>query len=207
MTCKRTTALLGRYLDGELPDAARRDVEEHLGACDECCRQVEDLRRLSQVLRQSEVPLSQEQSQEMARGFQAKLQARVTAEQRRSWWPPRLVAERPGWAMAVATACLLVAVAGGALRFQERARQVDSGVAGGGAAGTVVVSAENRAEVAAASTRLATLDVNQAMNVLATESDVQLVSTAPPPTDVQLAFRDLLMEAGAFEHEERSGST
>jgi anti-sigma factor RsiW len=41
---------LDAYLDGELPDADRRRVEQHLAACGECATELSRLRRLSAMI-------------------------------------------------------------------------------------------------------------------------------------------------------------
>lgn len=49
-------ALLGPYLDGELPDARRQEVEAHLRECPACAREMQQLRSLSQRLRAASTP-------------------------------------------------------------------------------------------------------------------------------------------------------
>ena len=53
ITCKEVVEILNDYLEGELPTAERRRVEEHLGGCDGCTMVLEEFRetiRLSGVL-------------------------------------------------------------------------------------------------------------------------------------------------------------
>lgn len=47
--CERE-ALLGPYHDGELSDAARREVEAHVAACPDCARELHRLRAISRRL-------------------------------------------------------------------------------------------------------------------------------------------------------------
>ena len=47
--CERE-ALLGPYHDGELSDAARREVEAHVASCPDCARELQRLRAISQRL-------------------------------------------------------------------------------------------------------------------------------------------------------------
>jgi anti-sigma factor RsiW len=44
------------YHDGELPEAQRREVEEHLSACPACAAELEQLRGLSQALSTAVIP-------------------------------------------------------------------------------------------------------------------------------------------------------
>lgn len=57
--CEEVLRGIERYLDGELADAARADVEEHLGRCGPCMERAEFRRRLKALLARrcrSEVP-------------------------------------------------------------------------------------------------------------------------------------------------------
>lgn len=38
LTCQEVLALLSDFIDGDLPDASRREVEVHLAGCDTCER-------------------------------------------------------------------------------------------------------------------------------------------------------------------------
>ena len=50
---KHVTPWLNAYLDDELPDAQLRRVEVHLAECDECRAELEQMRNLSALLRES----------------------------------------------------------------------------------------------------------------------------------------------------------
>ncbi len=51
-------ALLNAYLDGELQAARLQQVEEHLASCEDCRRELEELRRLSGLLQALPAPLA-----------------------------------------------------------------------------------------------------------------------------------------------------
>jgi len=157
-----------------------------------------------------EVTLSDERSQAMARRFRETLRAHTSDDQSRKWWRLPRPNTRGRWVFAIAATCAAVVIVGGVRHVQTRS--AGRARTTGGAESLAMniappVATEHGTEVADASHRLAAMHMNQAMNVLMTESDVQPVSVAPPPDDVQLALRDLLTEAGAFEHEERNGNT
>lgn len=94
MTCPDDR--LEEYLDGELRGPDRRSVEEHLGSCEVCRRELEALKRLEQVL--MEVPGGTVPD---AEAFLARLRRR-SRRVRRTFW-------------AVAAAAALVVAAGGYL--------------------------------------------------------------------------------------------
>ncbi len=47
---------LSAYLDGELPDAERLALEQHVGSCRECTAELESLRRVSRMLKAWDAP-------------------------------------------------------------------------------------------------------------------------------------------------------
>lgn len=53
MECEDFQALLGRYVDGELPPGPRGEVEAHLGVCAECRRLVEREQGWRQAIRRA----------------------------------------------------------------------------------------------------------------------------------------------------------
>jgi anti-sigma factor RsiW len=55
-TCAKNRKHLNAYMDGELPDRARREVERHLTKCPACLLQLDGLRGLAPLLRNDEVP-------------------------------------------------------------------------------------------------------------------------------------------------------
>jgi anti-sigma factor RsiW len=50
MRCDQFNQWAGAYLDGELSEADRRRFEEHLASCEQCRREVADLRNLTEDL-------------------------------------------------------------------------------------------------------------------------------------------------------------
>ena len=50
---KHVTPWLSAYLDGELPDAQLRQVEDHLAECDECQAELDQMRYLSALLHET----------------------------------------------------------------------------------------------------------------------------------------------------------
>ena len=59
MTCRQVVQLLNDYLEGTLPAAEQRRVEEHLAGCDACTAFVGQLRasrRIVARLAESEIP-------------------------------------------------------------------------------------------------------------------------------------------------------
>ena len=60
--CKEIIGLLAEYADDELDDTARKTVEEHLKVCEECRKEIEKMKTLSSLLKQSaeEIPFELE---------------------------------------------------------------------------------------------------------------------------------------------------
>lgn len=91
MTCDRVDAALAAYLEDELPLAARRAVEVHLGECVRCAGLVRDI----EAIRRDAANLPElEPSRDLWAGIAARIEAPVLklerpAEQRsrhRPWW-------------------------------------------------------------------------------------------------------------------------
>ncbi|HWP84981.1 MAG TPA: anti-sigma factor [Terriglobia bacterium] len=58
--CKKAILELSNYLDNELDEALRRDLEEHIGCCPECRVIIDTTRLTIQIVRGCEpVPLPQ----------------------------------------------------------------------------------------------------------------------------------------------------
>lgn len=51
--CDEMAAMLSGYVDGELSDADRGRVEAHVGSCNDCRRELEDMRGLANVTAQA----------------------------------------------------------------------------------------------------------------------------------------------------------
>lgn len=89
MKCEDVSKELIAYLDRRANSAERRDVEEHLLACEACRTRAEEFRKLWTVL--DEVPVT-----EPSFGFDARLRQRIAAEPKPRWFTwlvpqPRLV--------------------------------------------------------------------------------------------------------------------
>ena len=64
MTCRQVVQLLNEYLEGTLPEAERRRVDEHLAGCDACTAFVGQLRASRRVvarLAEDEIPAAVKQ--------------------------------------------------------------------------------------------------------------------------------------------------
>jgi anti-sigma factor RsiW len=62
LTCHEVVELVTDYLEGALPDADRRRVEDHLSTCDGCTRYLEQMRetiRLTGMLTEEQIPEDQ----------------------------------------------------------------------------------------------------------------------------------------------------
>lgn len=107
MTCDRSQALVGEYVDGRLPDEERRDVEAHLVECERCRAMAEDFATIRRTARALEAHVPPPQ-------VWARISASVEAErQRRSWF-----SGGAGWRAAFAwrpivAAAVLLVFAGG----------------------------------------------------------------------------------------------
>jgi hypothetical protein len=97
LTCGDKEALVG-YLYGEIDPIERQRVQEHLGACEGCAREMEALEGVRGRLAEWEPP-------ERALGFRL-VQHDGADEPRRAWW--RL----PVWAQAAAAVLILGVAAG-----------------------------------------------------------------------------------------------
>ncbi len=49
LTCKEVVELISDYIEGTLPEDARRRLEEHLAGCDGCTHYVEQMRETIRV--------------------------------------------------------------------------------------------------------------------------------------------------------------
>lgn len=123
MNCKKALLHLNRYLDGELSNREKDQVESHLRDCEACCKQFDTLRRVEGILDVLSVPPVPDG---LASRVMAKAQKRRSFSEGKGnvfrplqWWPLK-------WFMAVSTpmrlaACGLIVLACmlGALMSQE----------------------------------------------------------------------------------------
>ncbi len=56
MNCKKVLSRLQAFVDGEMPAKVMSEMEEHLGSCPACRRQVERIRELGNILDSLSVP-------------------------------------------------------------------------------------------------------------------------------------------------------
>jgi len=85
MNCKKVLSRLQAYVDGEVPAALMREIEEHLDACPSCRSQVERIRAVGNILDSLSVP-------PLPEGFSARVMAEArrrapVAEKRKSFFP------------------------------------------------------------------------------------------------------------------------
>lgn len=64
---------LGAYLDGEINETLRGQIEAHLATCPDCRRELEELRQLSTLLQASPVPLSPQSDADFANAVMARV--------------------------------------------------------------------------------------------------------------------------------------
>lgn len=107
MTCDTIRPRLDDYLDGTLPPEMAREVETHLASCADCRREVEALRAILAEARA--LPRSVEPPDEVWRGIETRLQARVLPL---AAPPRRRLTERP---LVLLAAALFLLLAGATL--------------------------------------------------------------------------------------------
>jgi anti-sigma factor RsiW len=123
MNCNKNKRLLSRYLDHELDQGRRRQVEEHLESCARCRQELAELGATTSRLRELSAP-----------GPSPFLATRVMAEVRLTGRH-----RRPAWARLVTTAAAVLLVAGGAFA----GLRLGTGLAGnGGTTDELLVSAD-----------------------------------------------------------------
>ncbi len=70
MTCKELVELVTEYLEGTLPEDARRRMENHLLGCDGCTNYLEQMRQTIRLMGQlREENLTSEQRDDLLRLF------------------------------------------------------------------------------------------------------------------------------------------
>ena len=90
MPCDPNPAILGAYLDGELPSDKLAEVREHLAGCSRCSVEIAELARMQRTMRAAArerfTPTTQ---------FRLKIRQQIAAPKRRSWssaWLPASIA-------------------------------------------------------------------------------------------------------------------
>jgi len=97
MKCEEVSKELIAYLDRRANSAERREVEEHLLACDSCRMRAAEFRKLWGVL--DEVPV-----EEPSFGFDARLRQRIAAEPKPRWFQWLVPQPRLAFSMALLVA-------------------------------------------------------------------------------------------------------
>lgn len=97
MKCEDVSKELIAYLDRRANSAERRDVEEHLVACEACRTRAEEFRKLWTIM--DEVPVT-----EPSFGFDARLRQRIAAEPKPRWFTWLVPQPRLAFAMALLVA-------------------------------------------------------------------------------------------------------
>jgi anti-sigma factor RsiW len=108
MKCEEVSKELIAYLDRRANSAERREVEEHLLACESCRTRAAEFRELWSVL--DEVP-----AEEPSFGFDARLRQRIAAEPKPRWFGWLVPQPRLAFSMA-----LLVALSVWLARLPQR---------------------------------------------------------------------------------------
>ena len=94
MKCEEVSKELIAYLDRRANSAERREVEEHLLACQSCRTRAAEFRKLWSVL--DEVP-----AKEPSFGFDARLRQRIAAEPKPRWFQWLVPQPRVAFSMAL----------------------------------------------------------------------------------------------------------
>jgi anti-sigma factor RsiW len=108
MKCEEVSNELIAYLDRRANSAERREVEEHLLACENCRTRAEEFRKLWGVL--EEVPV-----EEPSFGFDARLRQKIAAEPKPRWF--QWLVPQPRFAFSMA---LLIALSVWVARLPQR---------------------------------------------------------------------------------------
>jgi len=111
--------MLYDYIAGDLPPAERRRVEEHLGVCPSCARELEELKSFSEFSRAKRKVPSDQLPSEYWRDFTAEIDRRILDMDRKprraaeKWWDQvtSFVKFRPGLAAAMGSSVAVIALA------------------------------------------------------------------------------------------------
>ena len=129
MNCEKGKQLLAGWMDNQLTDAERAEMEEHLAGCPECQQQLEDNRRLWDSMGEIAAPAP---SDKMQVRFDAMLETyKQEQEDRRpgiAFYLQQLFAVRPGFTWAYS---LIVLVLGAGLGYAV-SRGMSSGTVSSG---------------------------------------------------------------------------
>lgn len=114
MSCNRNHEDLVAYLDGELDQASRQRLEQHLAECEHCSRSLEELRRAVEACRQLEVV---EPGEDFQRSFWQRFAA--AGKPAPGWWANLW---RRRWPVLVASGAVAGGLAVAAVMLAARPR-------------------------------------------------------------------------------------
>lgn len=166
---------LDHFLDGELPEAERLAVEEHLGRCDHCLTELEGLRGLRDAARS--LPREIAPPRDLWAGIAARIEAAPAREETRvvqlDFSGRRRISK--SWVIRIAAAVALVVVSSGATALL---------LGRGESPATVVVTVpaavpESSAGAALAAFRPTELEYTGAVEVLSAELEARKAELAP----------------------------
>ena len=95
-SCKKFRLMVDEYIEGELTAAEMREFEAHIAECEECRKELEELRALKAAIRSAE--------EEMPEGLHSRIMASIEAEPKKA--PRRKTAFFRGAAISVACVML-----------------------------------------------------------------------------------------------------
>lgn len=95
-SCKKFRLMADEYIEGELTAAEMREFEAHIAKCEECRKELEELRALKAAIRSAE--------EEMPEGLHSRIMASIEAEPKKA--PRRKTAFFRGAAISVACVML-----------------------------------------------------------------------------------------------------
>jgi hypothetical protein len=111
MNCEKGKQLLAGWMDNQLTDAGRAEMEEHLAACPECQQQMEANRRLWDSMGEIKAPAP---SDKMQVRFDAMLETYKQEQENRrpgiAFYLQQLFAVRPGFTWAYSLVLLVIGV-------------------------------------------------------------------------------------------------
>ena len=110
MECKKVEGLLTAYLDGEVTDKERQDIEQHLSGCQRCSDELIAMTRTRDVLHDA---LSYKASGESpVPDTWARIQERIMIETKSSFWDNLInfIPQSTAWRAALSTAVVVVIV-------------------------------------------------------------------------------------------------
>ena len=95
-SCKKFRLMADEYIEGELTAAEMRELEAHIAECEDCRKELEELRALKEAIRSAE--------EEMPEGLHSRIMASIEAEPKKK--PRRKAAFFRGAAISVACVML-----------------------------------------------------------------------------------------------------